>query len=255
MGPGRAHTPKVPPLQDRCLSLRSRREAKKAGKPKQDRIIERLGRFSRTIVCHVPLPPEFSPGKPEYNLYPVGPDLQKLRRFALAIALVLISYSLAGVSLKADETIRPLGLPFSVGSPQYLGIGLMLASLYSAIRFYYYGILFGQSPRQHRRRVFDHCKSELQLGLREIASAGRIDDVRVMDLRRRVLNQLEEAYPKPAATPKWTAVVTFGRGVPENAQIEIPKATRLLGLLSDVDYTAPVWLNLIALGLAFWKIL
>ena len=42
------------------------------------------------------------------------PDLQKLRRFALAIGLLLITYSVALVELDVGETVRPLGIPLKI---------------------------------------------------------------------------------------------------------------------------------------------
>ena len=79
------------------------------------------------------------------------PDLQKIRRFALAVGLVLITYSVA-LEFNFDEEVRPLGLPFKVVEPWLLPIGLMLTSFYGLLRFWYYGCLLTASPARRRRR-------------------------------------------------------------------------------------------------------
>ena len=50
-----------------------------------------------------------------------GPDIEKLRRFALVIGLVLLTYSLAAVELDIGETIHPLGIPLKINNPDLLG--------------------------------------------------------------------------------------------------------------------------------------
>ena len=41
------------------------------------------------------------------------PDLLKLRRFALAIAVVLVTLVLAGVKLESPARVAPLGIPMT----------------------------------------------------------------------------------------------------------------------------------------------
>ena len=82
-----------------------------------------------------------------------SPDLQKLRRFALAIALVLITYSVV-----AEVTVKPNITQFGiieirVTRPEWLGIGLALTSFISALRFGYYGFLMNASPARKRKEV------------------------------------------------------------------------------------------------------
>ena len=72
------------------------------------------------------------------------PDLQKLRRFSLGIALVLITYSLAIVKLPPQIPIPLLG--DATVDRTWLPIGLVLASLYGMIEFWFYGVRLSVSP-------------------------------------------------------------------------------------------------------------
>ena len=94
----------------------------------------------------------------------MSPNLEKLRRFALAIALLLITYSLAAVELDAGETIRPLGIPLKINDPRSLGIGLVLASLYAAASFVMYGTWLTESPA-HKRRKYRYYNAQEPLSL------------------------------------------------------------------------------------------
>ena len=60
------------------------------------------------------------------------PDLERLRRFALAIGLVTLTYGVAGISLTAGATVSPFGIPFTISRPDFLPVGLAIASLYAA---------------------------------------------------------------------------------------------------------------------------
>lgn len=81
----------------------------------------------------------------------MDPDLEKLRRFSLMVGLLLITYAFA-VDFDPSKTISPLGLSMKVTRPELLPIGLVLASLYSSLRFAYYGYVAGMSPSPPRRR-------------------------------------------------------------------------------------------------------
>lgn len=81
--------------------------------------------------------------------------LEKLRRFALTAALALITYTAAGIIIEPHEPIRVLGVSFLVSRPNLLPVGLALASLCAAARFYYYGLMLGPSPYRRRRDLID----------------------------------------------------------------------------------------------------
>jgi hypothetical protein len=87
------------------------------------------------------------------------PDIEKLRRFSLAVALVLLTYSVAGVSLTPNSGISLIGLTFKLSRPDLLPIGLIIASIYSTISFYYYGFMLKKSPYRVRRDIIDGLNS------------------------------------------------------------------------------------------------
>ena len=94
------------------------------------------------------------------------PDIEKLRRFSLVVALITLTYSIAGISLAPDPGISVIGLTFKVSRPALLPIGLVMASIYAMIRFYYYGFMLKKSPYRVRRDVIDslRCRKRLYIG-------------------------------------------------------------------------------------------
>lgn len=69
----------------------------------------------------------------------VKPDLEKLRRFALTIALILIGYMVAGVRVK-DE-VQAAGLGLRILRPELVPLALVLASAFVALRFCFYAFV------------------------------------------------------------------------------------------------------------------
>ena len=162
-------------------------------------------------------------------------DLQKLRRFALAIGLVLITYSLA-LEFDPEKTVSPLGLPFKVIRPELLTIGLMLASGYGLLRYWYYGCLLTASPARVRadlkREVYASCDED-----------GAPNDPG-LELRRRFRGSF------PRVLPRRRAFVEVGYedgGNVDLLRVHIPWEVRLASIAEGVDYTAPIWLNMVAL--------
>ena len=83
-----------------------------------------------------------------------GPNLQNIRRFSLVIGLSLITFSLAGVEIQADEVLRPLGFPLKISEPGLVLPVLVIASVYAIIRFSFYGIFFAGTPRRRRKELW-----------------------------------------------------------------------------------------------------
>ena len=86
------------------------------------------------------------------------PDLGRLRRFSLAVGIVLAVYSSAGVTLDPDRAISLFGLPLKVATPSIITFGLVIASIYGLVRFWYYGVMLTESPGAMRRRHLRHIK-------------------------------------------------------------------------------------------------
>lgn len=179
------------------------------------------------------------------------PDLEKLRRFALAIALVLITYSVA-LEFNPDREVSPLGLPFRVTRPELLPIGLALASICGAVRFWYFGIMKSESPSRHRKRA-----------LRRIGFGPKYEATRVLAVeepqREEYAEQFQEHFPQVFGSEvllEWE-IDSVAKDVQETAGMRplysvtrmiVPRRTRCAMLLEQIDYTAPVWLNTAALG-------
>ncbi len=82
-------------------------------------------------------------------------DLGRLRRFALTAAVLLFTYTVAGIVLEPDAKLTVFGVPFHVARPDLLPIGLACASVWGLVRFYYYGMMLGRSPYRIRRELLD----------------------------------------------------------------------------------------------------
>jgi hypothetical protein len=57
----------------------------------------------------------------------VDTDLENLRRFCITVALVLITYLLADISITADAEVKIFDVPFTVKRSDLLPIGLVTA--------------------------------------------------------------------------------------------------------------------------------
>ena len=114
------------------------------------------------------------------------PDLEKIRRFALAVGLILITYFAAVVEPTPPVIFSVLGINFKIMSPKYISIGLILASLYGSIRFLFYGIFINRTPSQIRKSMLTNVT---------------IDNPNMYMLRiepedkNKVLNELSYAFP------------------------------------------------------------
>ena len=80
-------------------------------------------------------------------------DLWKIRRLALAVAVILITIVLASVEIETPAKISPLGIPLLIKRPDLLTIGLVIVSVYSSLRYVYYGFLAKPSPMRIRRQL------------------------------------------------------------------------------------------------------
>lgn len=87
------------------------------------------------------------------------PNIEKLRRFGLAVALVILTYSVAGISLDPNSVVSIVGLAFKVSKPEWLPVGLIFASLYAMASFYYYGFMLKKSPFRVRRDIIDRLET------------------------------------------------------------------------------------------------
>lgn len=60
------------------------------------------------------------------------PDHNRMRRFSLAMVL-LLSYSIAGLSLEPDHAFELIGIPLRLSHPQLLPYVLLAAAIYGLL--------------------------------------------------------------------------------------------------------------------------
>lgn len=173
-----------------------------------------------------------------------NPDLQRRRRLALVLGLILMTYSLAAIELNANATIAPLGIPLKVANPDLLGIGLALATLYATLRYTYYDLVCSLSPRRFRAVLMEEETESDETDYRYELFEG--------ESRSEVLTQLNLHFPSLSSVG---VLVTEPEHEMERHIVEykLPPYTRWLAFVQDVDYTSPVWFPFIAIGLWIWK--
>ena len=167
-------------------------------------------------------------------------DIDRLRRFALFIALIIITYSIAGVKLDAPAKVSPLGIPFVVNRPDLLPFGLVLASLYSVVRYIYYGYVVQLSPTQAR-----------QLLRRGIPVHTPTSGISEDDFAQRIADEVKQYFPRAGLLEaKSSTYQRFGGDSLLNFRISVPKGLWILSFLGDIDYALPVIANVVA-GLVY----
>jgi len=180
------------------------------------------------------------------------PELDKLRRFALAIGLINLAFASAGVRLARDAEIKPLGIPLIIAAPKLLLFVLLVASLYASLRFWFYGYVITESPSAARRSVVELIKT-----------ARKRDDgyyyqiVRSSSEAQSWIGRVEKSVARgDATTHEAGRSPSVPIDIPSGAVVRIkyPNSARFLGWLQDVDYSAPLWVNAVALVAGVWRL-
>ena len=203
------------------------------------------------------------------------PGIEKLRRFALAVGLILLTYSLAGISMKPDSEISVIGLTFKVSRPELLPVGLVIASLYSMIRFYYYGFMLKKSPYRLRRDAIEGLinlgpsfRRSLR-GLKRKRVSVYFGSIKEFESRTWDEDRTKvEAYVAdfPNIFPKFagaraSAILKYDQsrdedgepaGIGYTATVSIPLWCRLAAMVQDIDYFLAIGLNVISLAIFFF---
>ncbi|MBM3212555.1 hypothetical protein FJY90_08205 [Candidatus Gottesmanbacteria bacterium] len=195
------------------------------------------------------------------------PDIEKLRRFALVVSLITLTYSVAGISLQPDLGITLVGLTFKILRPGLLPVGIVIASIYATIRFIYYGFMLQKSPYRIRRTILDelYCfeppyikgkKIPMYFGPTEFETKLSAEDPSSI---QQYVESFPEAFPKFArASPtlqlqqEQAQTIQGSLVTVYSAKVVIPKRCRFAAVVQDIDYSLPVWLNLISLSIFFW---
>ena len=172
-------------------------------------------------------------------------DLEKLRRFCLAIALILITYVLAGVRVDSSKTVSLLGLPLTILRPELIPIGLIIASVYSTARFWYYGFMLRSSPRKTRKRFLAEFRSDPN---KPGTYHARLTSQHQSDW---IQEQFEKVLPQfPRRRAELRPIKESQQGDRRFFLLEVPRRILLAAYFEDLDYTSPIWLNVVALILA-----
>jgi hypothetical protein len=160
-------------------------------------------------------------------------DTIKLRRFALFIGFISITYSFAGIEIDTPSKIQPLGIPLVIKRPDYLPIGLALASLYCVLRYLYFGYFVQISPTRARRM--------LKKGSPVHAPTLGIS---LEDFTEHIANEVERYFPSIGKVE--ASYETSQSGGQCNVTIKIPRIVKVLSFAEDVDYALPVIVNIVA---------
>ncbi len=174
-----------------------------------------------------------------------NPEIIRLRRFSLAFGLLLVTFSVAGVEIDSPARIAPLGIPLVLKRPDLLGIGLTLGSVYGLLRYWYYGILVGLSPRRARNRLENGTLVDGAVTMDGSSSFSIMPG-----FREEAKRQVDRYFPTipGRAMPQ---IEVGGDDSGFHIKLTVPFYSRLLALLYDIDYYAPIWVNLIAISVYF----
>jgi hypothetical protein len=183
------------------------------------------------------------------------PDIEKIRRFSMAAGLILLTYSAAIVKPSTAISFTIFGVVFNIMNPKYISAGIILASLYGLIRFILYGMIIGRSPSKERSHLLTNKEID---GMHNINLKDKSD----IDI---TMKKLEYAFPSISRENGGIivreAIEPFGHGRKEGLHMVVhysirfkpTKRTRILSVFHDVDYTAPIWLNVLALMLTIYR--
>ena len=164
-------------------------------------------------------------------------DLIKIRRFALAVALILITLVVAGVRLETTVHMTPLGIPLVVQRPDLLTIGLVIAAIYSTLRFIYYGMLIQPSPMRARRELPTRMRFKLYTEITALET-----------FQVQVQKDVDRYFPQIGKS-KVTFKTTMDSNGCHVTEMKVPRVVRALCWIENFDFLLPVLANLSAVGL------
>lgn len=192
------------------------------------------------------------------------PDLQKLRRFSLALGVILFSYVVAGFDPVRDAdgeaTVNLPLVEFKIGNPDYIPIGLVVASVWGLVLFWYYGLMLQRAPWRHRREVLREAKRLNNGHIYEARFSAEGEALgflnRLRPLFPRFLNRETLMYVGGVSGRR---ITKHAEKLGETAEFEQTKegcsvvfgvSGRQLAVawFQDFDFYAPIWVNAIALG-------
>jgi hypothetical protein len=166
-----------------------------------------------------------------------SPDLAKLRRFALTVALVLITLVVAQVRIKTPLEINPLGIPLIIQRPNLITIALVIASVYATLRYIYYGMLAQPSPMRARRELPRKTGH---------AYTGTMDERAAFE--GEIQRGVERYFPSFGGH-RVTFGFTMDNGTYRVINWKEPRAVHALCWIDTLDFLLPIIANVAAVGL------
>ena len=182
-------------------------------------------------------------------------EIGKLRRFALAIGIIFFTFAIAGIELQTPAEISPLGIPLVIKQPQLIGFGFFLASLYSLFRYWYYAIFTGTSPRKARKNLRSGFLADGSNYAEDASKFGNIAKKQIEEYLY-ISVPIEEILIKRGDVGSFFLPLTEGGGgdAPYKFSVNFESFPQKLFISKtpievgiDIDYYAPVWVNVIAM--------
>lgn len=193
------------------------------------------------------------------------PNLEKIRRFSLASGIILITYYAALVEISSPLSLSVLGIPFKIKNPNYISIGVILCSFLSMLRFMFYGTLIKRAPYTIQRKLtLNKCADTHSDGTKTFINLlkGETYEYEIVcyseEDYKTYYDELESVFPH-IAHGNGVKGDTINDGTESNKfkvgyiHFNITRKTRILSFFLNVDYTAPIWLNAIAIIFALYR--
>jgi hypothetical protein len=164
-------------------------------------------------------------------------DITRIRRFALIVAVLLITLVVAEVELEIPVRMSPLGIPIVIRRPDLLTIALVIGALYSTLRYIYYGMLLQPSPMRARR--------ELMAGrpVHTPAFGTGIENYAI-DIGK----EIDRYFPKIGKT-RVTFETSWSAMGGKIEKVNVPPVIRALCWIEDLDFLLPILANVGAVAL------
>jgi hypothetical protein len=175
------------------------------------------------------------------------PNLEKLRRFSLTTALILITYVSAGLNINPSQAVALFGVPITIRRPNLIIVGVMIAAAYGTIRYVYYAFFHRRSPRKCRKRFLSKFEPTQQPGVYRAKLAFTTNEIEILK------GELPGIFPELVNV---TPLIPI-EGEPkadDRVILFVPPEIRKASWFEDFDYSAPVWLNVIALVLSILSV-
>lgn len=186
---------------------------------------------------------------------PTSTELPKLRRAALGLALVAAVLVSAGVTIEKDAALPVLGLKVRLDRADLIPLAVVVAGLYCAVRYFYYGFMATPSPHRRRRALLERMRpvGGYLFGsqrMRSLRYSGYTD-------AEGLANGIKQLWPRVLGLAPSAAVEE--EPFPYDGTLQdfyfavsiIPWQCKVAALLEDLDYATPVIAPL-AVAVWFW---